>query len=197
MSIIRGLTPDYDIYNPSLGIEYKFSPTLVGTLQGGYFWQFADDDSETRGPFFHVGLAQTGQKTSYILAVDGGYTQDYFTSENLGFEKYYMGYGTINHRLTQRLSIQAVGSAERVWYPAEDDNRKDWIWEGRLGASYLLSRWLTISLVGRYREARSTTPGLDYTEYAGIFTITLARPGYQPGTMWPGFQRGMIGQPTY
>ena len=165
----RGLTPDYDVYNPSLGIEYKFSPTLTGTFQGGYFWQFADDDSETKGPFFRLSLIQRGQKTTYALMLDGGYTRDYFTAENLGFEKYYRAYGTINHRLTQRLSLQLTGSADRVWYP---DNRKDWILDARVGASYLLFRWLTIALEGGHRDGRSTVEELDYSEYSGIFRIT-------------------------
>jgi hypothetical protein len=176
---------DYDVHNPSLGIEYKFSPTLVGLLQGGYFWQLADNDSETRGPFFRLSLIQTGQKTSYALTLDGGYTRDYFTAQNLGFEKYYRGYGTINHQLTQRLSVRLTGSGERAWYP---DNRKDWIWDGRASASYLLFRWLTITLEGGHRETRSTVAGLGYSEYSGIFRITLAQSGYQPG---------MAAGPTY
>ena len=165
----KGLTTDYDVYNPSLGIEYKFSPTLTGTLQGGYFWQLSADGSRSRGPFFNVSLIQTGQKTSYALTLDGGYSRDYFTSENLGFTKYYRAYGTINHRLTQRLSVQLTGSVDREWYP---DNRKDWIWDGRATASYLLFRWLTIALEGSHREAHSNVEGLDYSEYSGIFRIT-------------------------
>jgi hypothetical protein len=176
----KGHTTDYHVYNPSLGIEYKFSPTLTGMLQGGHFWQFSDDRSETKGPSFRLSLIQTGQKTSYALILDGGYTRDYFTAENLGFQKHYRAYGTINHRLTQRLGVQLTGSVNRAWHP---DNRKDWIWDGRVSASYLLFQWLTIALEGGHREAQSTVAGLDYSEYSGIFRITLARPGYQPGLM--------------
>lgn len=180
-----GNTADDDVYSPSLGIEYKFSPTLTGTLQGGYFWQFAQDDSRTEGPSFLLSLIQRGQKTSYALTLHGGYSRDYFTAQNLGFEKYYGAYGTFNHILTQRLSVQVTGSVDKVWYP---DNRKDWIWDGRVSASYLLFRWLTLTLEGGHREASSTVAGLDYSEYSGMFRITLARPGYQPG---------MVGGPTY
>ncbi len=179
---------DYDVHNPTLGIEYKFSPTLIGTLQGGYFWQLADNDSETSGPSFSLGLTQTLERTSYALSVQGGYTRDYFTAQNLGFEKYYRAYGTFNHWLTQRLSLQLTGSGGRVWYPADENSRKDWIWDGRVGASYMLFRWLTLSLEGGYRECRSTVEENDYTEYSGIFRITLAQPGFQPG---------MAGGPTY
>ena len=176
---------DFDVHNPSLGIEYKFSPTLTGTLQGGYFWQFSADDSRTRGPSFSLGLTQIAERTSYALFVQGGYTRDYFTAQNLGFEKYYRAYGTINHMLTQRMSARVTGSVERAWSP---DNRKDWIWDGRVSASYVLFRWLTIALEGGHRECRSTVAGLDYSEYSGIFRITLAQPGYQ---------QGMVGGPTY
>jgi hypothetical protein len=165
----KGDSVDYDVHHPSLGIEYKFSPTLTGMLQGGYFWELADDDSTTRGPFFLVSLVQTGKKTSYALILDGGYSRDYFTSENLGFNKYYRGYGTINHQLTQRMSVRATGSMER---PKYNDGRKDWVSEGRLTASYLLFRWLTVALEGAHREAHSNVEGLDYSEYSGIFRIT-------------------------
>ena len=160
---------DYDVHNPSLGIEYKFSPTLIGTLQGGYFWEFARDDTRARGPFFRVNLMQTGQKTSYALSVEGGYTRDYFTAQNLGFEKYYRAYGTINHQLTQRMSVRLTGSVERPWYA---DGQKDWIWDGRVTATYLLFRWLTVGLEGGHREARSNIDAQGYSEYSGIFRIT-------------------------
>ena len=169
---------DYDVHTPSLGVEYKFSLTLTGTAQGGYFWKLADDDSTTRGPYFRLSLIQIGQKTSYTLIGEGGYTEDYFTSQNLGFAKYYRVYGTVNHRLTQRLSFQVTGSMERPWY---SNGQKDWIWDARVSASYLLSRWVTVSLEGGHREAHSNVEGLGYSEYSGIFRITVARPGYQSG----------------
>ncbi len=165
----KGDSVDYDVHNPSLGMEYKFSPTLTGTVQGGYFWQLSDDDSTTRGPFFLVSLIQTAEKTSYALNVEGGYSRDYFTSENLGFEKYYRAYGTINHKLTPKMDVRVTGSVERPW---DEEGRKDWIWEGRASASYMLFRWLTIALEGSHREAHSNVEGLDYSEYSGIFRIT-------------------------
>jgi hypothetical protein len=74
-----------------------------------------------------------------------------------------------------------------VWYSAEADNRKDWIWDARVGASYELFQWLTVALEGSYRGANSNISIRDYTEFSGLFRITVARPGYQ---------RGMMGQPT-
>ncbi len=178
---------DYYVYNPSLGIEYKFSPTLTGLAQGGYWWNIPKGGSKSEGPFFDLSLTQRAARTLYTLAFQGGYEEDYITAQNLGFTKHYRGYGTINHQFTGRLSGQLTGSMERVWYSAEADNRKDWIWDTRVGASYVLFQWLTVTLEGSYRGANSNISIRDYTEFSGLFRITVARPGYQ---------RGMMGQPT-
>jgi len=172
---------DYYVHNPSLGIRYLFSPTLSGTAQGGYFWQIPKQGSKTQGPFVDISLAQNTPTTQYILSAQGGYTEDYVTSQNLGFSKYYGAYGTINHWLTQRLSVRLTGSGYRVWYST--NNQKDWIWDARVGASYLVFRWLAVSLTGGLRADRSNVAGSGYSEYSGIFRITLLRPGYQPGMM--------------
>jgi hypothetical protein len=171
---------DYYVHNPSLGIQYQFSPTLLGIAQGGYFWQIPKQGSKRQGPFFNLSLTQRTQKTLYMLSFQGGYMEDYITAQNLGFTKYYGAYGTINHFLTQRLSVQLTGSGYREWYST---NQKDWIWDGSVGVSYLVFRWLTVSLTGGHREARSNVAGLGYSEYRGIFGIEVFRPGYGPGIM--------------
>lgn len=160
---------DYNIHNPSLGIEYKFSPTLVGTAQGGYVWQIPDQGSKVQSPFFNLGLIKKSERTAYTFSIQGGYTEDYFTAQNLGFSKYYRAYGTIKHQLTQRMSVAVTESVERSIY---DDGRKDWIWGTWGSASYLLFRWLTVSLEGSYRQDHSNISSLDYNEYRGIFRIT-------------------------
>jgi hypothetical protein len=167
---------DYDVHNPSLGVEYRFSPTLTGTAQAGYYWQIPDQGSRTKGPFFNMSLMEKGERTTYTLLLQGGYNQDYFTAQNLGFNKYYTAFGAIDHRFTERMSIRATGSGERAMYAG---GRKDWIWNVRGGPAYLLFRWLSLSLEASYRMDHSNISGLGYKEYRGIFGITLAQPGFQ------------------
>ncbi len=177
---------DYYVHNPSLGLQYNFSPTLIGTAQGGYFWQIPKEGSKTQGPFVNLSLTQRTPKTQYTLSLQGGYTEDYITAQNLGFTKTYSGYGTIQHWLTQRLSVGLTGSMYRYLY--SNNNQKDWVWDVRGGPSYLLFRWLETSLVASYRGDNSNISGTDYTEFRGMFTITISRPGYRPGMMGgPGY----------
>jgi len=160
---------DYDVHRPTFGIEYKFTPTLTGSAQVGYFWQKPDQGSGTRGPSYNLNFRKSAERTTYALSFQGGYTEDYFTAENLGFTKYYRTYGTIMHRLTDKWNVGLTGSLERS---INNLSQRDWTWGIWGNTSYLLSRWLTISLEPSYRENRSNFSGRDYSEYRGIFRIT-------------------------
>jgi len=173
---------DYYVYNPSIGIQYQFTPTLTGLAQGGWWWNIPKEGSNSQGPFLNLSLTQRAERTQYTLAVQGGYTEDYVTAQNLGFTKTYSGYGTIQHQLTQKLSGRLTGSLARYIYA---NDQKDWVWQVGGGPSYLIFRWLTVSLEAFYRGDNSNISGYDYTEFRGIFRITVARPGYQPGIMGP------------
>jgi hypothetical protein len=160
---------DYYVHNPSLGIQYQFSPTLTGIAQGGYFWQIPKQGSKGQGPFFNLNLTQRAKHTLYTLSLQGGYTEDYVTTQNLGFTKTYSAYGTIQHQLTQRMSVGLTGSLGRYEYSTD---QKDWIWRVSGNASYALFRWLTLSLRGSYTQNHSNISNSSYTEYRGIFGIT-------------------------
>jgi hypothetical protein len=179
---------DYDVHNPNLGIEYKFSPTLTGLVQGGYYWDIPAQGSTSRGPSGILSLEQRLERTTYTVLLQGGYTQDYFTAQNLGFSKYYAAFGTINHQLTQRMSVFATGSVERSTLT---DGQKDWIWIARGGASYSLLRWLSISLEGSFTEDYSNISEKGYKEYRVIAGITLGRPTS------PTSRQTIMGQPTF
>jgi uncharacterized protein (PEP-CTERM system associated) len=128
--------------------------------------------SKEDGFFYDILVRQLAQRTDYSLAFQGGYTEDYFSAENLGFTLYQRGIGTITHRLFQRMTVGLSGSLEHADYVSEPGDRKDWIWRVSANASYQLFRWLTASLVGSYSEDDSNVDINDYTEYRGMFQIT-------------------------
>ena len=173
--LVRDFDPpdiDYDIHRPSIGIEHAFSPTLTARVQGGYFWQNPERGSERKGHVFDVSLAQRAEKTTYTVLLQGGYTEDYFTAENLGFTRYHRGVLTISHRLLERMTVGLSGYVEWVDYPSDPSDRKDLIWGARGNLSYQFFKWLTASLEGSYREDNSNINENDYGEYRGIFRIT-------------------------
>jgi uncharacterized protein (PEP-CTERM system associated) len=128
--------------------------------------------SKEDGFFYDILVRQLAQRTDYSLAFQGGYTEDYFSAENLGFTLYQRGIATITHRPLERMTVGLSGSVEYADYVSEPGDRKDWIWGVRANASYQLFRWLTASLVGSYSEDDSNVDINDYTEYRGMFQIT-------------------------
>ncbi|MEW6375897.1 MAG: outer membrane beta-barrel protein [Thermodesulfobacteriota bacterium] len=160
---------DYDVHRPSLGIEHAFNPTLSGRAQLGYFWQNPDRGSTTDGFFYDVNFSQRAERTTYTLSFQGGYTEDYFTAENLGFTKYHRAIGTISHRVLERMNIGFRTSFEWAKYGGGE---KDRIWGIGCNGSYEIFRWLTISLDVSHRENHSNVSDRDYSEYRGMLRIT-------------------------
>jgi len=171
----ENLSIDYVAYRPSIGIEHAFSSTLSARVQGGYYSADPHNGATVDGPFFDVLLTQRGQRTTYSLSLQGGYTEDFFTSENLGFTQYYRALGRITYQLLQRMNVGLFGSYEWAKYPgSEVDNKtpKDQIWAVGCNASYQVLRWLNVSLDASHRENRSNIEDRDYSEYRGILRIT-------------------------
>lgn len=162
---------DYNVHNPSIGIEHAFSPTLSGRLQAGYFWQYPEIGSSKNGLSCDANLTQRTEKTTYILSFQGGYREDYFTAENLGFTQYYRAFGTITHRPIARMTIGLYAAGERDEYSSD---RKDWVWMAGGSASYEIFRWMILSLEAYHREDDSTVDTASYIETRGIFRLSLS-----------------------
>ena len=104
-----------------------------------------------------------------MLSFVGGYTEDYGTAQNLGFTQTYTLYGTIQHQLTQKMSVGLTGYVGRELYSS---NQKDWVWGIWGTASYQLLRWLSLSLQLSYIGDNSNMSNLDYTQYRAILGVT-------------------------
>jgi hypothetical protein len=160
---------DYYVHAPTLGIEHAFSPATTGRVQLGYFWQDPRRGSHMEGPVYDILFKQRFEKTTAALFFEGGFREDFFTAENLGFAKFHRGTGAVIHQLKERLFLEFSGSGERAKFT---DGRADWIWEVRSVGSYQILKWLTVALEGAHREDHSNNDGFDYSEYRGIFRIT-------------------------
>jgi len=152
---------DSEINNPSMGIDHAFSPMLTGRVQVGYFWQNPEGRPSTGGFSCDVGLTKSEERTSYTLSFQGGYREDYFTAQNLGFAKYYRAIASIRHTLAQRVTLGVSGAIERAEYASD---QKDWIYSARGYASFQLLRWLSLSLEASHRGDESNVDTQDYIE---------------------------------
>jgi hypothetical protein len=164
-------TSDYDVHIPAIGFEHAFSPTLSLSAKFGYFWQIRQRESNETGPVYDIVITQRAQKTTYTLGFQGGYTEDYFTAQNLGFARYHQVIGTITHQLMERFAVTLSGRYQR---PMFNDGRLDNIWGVTAGASYRILRWLTLGLDFSYAEdyANRDKEINNYTDFQGIFRIT-------------------------
>jgi hypothetical protein len=157
---------DYDVYRPSLGVAHDFSPTLKGRAQLGYFWQNPSLGSTIGGLYYDASLSQRSMRTTYTVLFQGGYNEDYFTSQNLGFSKYHRVIGTISHQLRRRMTMGLSSSLERADFRT---GKIDYIWGVRGDASYQILKWLTISLEASHNENRSNIDSSDYKENRAFF----------------------------
>lgn len=161
---------DYDVHEPVVGVTHAFSPTVNASAQVGYFWKEPEIGTKTDGVSYRASITNLGARTTYTFSLQGGYNEDYFTSENLGFNRYHRLTGSLTHSLERRLSIGFNGSVERVEYTAVD--RDDWIWGIGGNVSYMPLKWLTISLEVSHRENNSNIDINDYEENRGIIRLT-------------------------
>jgi uncharacterized protein (PEP-CTERM system associated) len=136
----------------------------------GYFWEEPDTGSRSEGPTYRASIVNRDARTTYVVSLQGGYNEDYFTSENLGFSRYHRLTGSVTHALEKRTSISFAGNIERVNYSSQD--REDWIW-GAVGTlSHMPLKWLTLALEVSHREDNSNIDISDYTENRVVIRIT-------------------------
>jgi len=163
---------DYTVNAPAVGIEYRFSPTLTGVARAGYFWQNPERFEGQDGFNGTVSLTHRDRQTTYSLILEGGYREDLFSAENLGFTQYARASAIVNHRLTERFSVGLIGIVERTDY--FQNPRKDWIYTADATADYRILRWLTIGARAGYAEDDSNIPASSYDEWHAFLTLTAS-----------------------
>ena len=163
---------DYTVNSPTVGIEYRFNPTLTGVARAGYFWQNPEQYDGQDGFNGMLSLTQRDRLTNYSFILEGGYREELFTAENLGFTQYYRASAIVTHRLTERFSVGLIGIVERTDYA--QNPRKDWLYTADATADYQILRWLTIGARAGYGEDDSNIPTSSYDEWHAFLTLTAS-----------------------
>ena len=168
---------DHDVHSPTLGISHQFSPSLSGTAQFGYFWELPERGKEYSGPVVNVALTQTEGRTTYTLLIQGGYQENYFTAENLGFTNIYQAVGIVTYRPMEKLTTSLSGTL--AWDKSRvqgttalaTSDQKDTIWVVGGNVSYALFRWLNLSLNLSYKQDRANVSARDYEEFRAMLGV--------------------------
>ena len=162
---------DYNIHNPSIGVQHAFSDTFIARVQAGFYWQIPEKSSTNSGVTYDLGLTKIIERTTLVLSFRGGYRESYFTAQNLGFIRYYRSMASVSNWLTRRANSALLGSYEIIDQPIS--GQKDNIWRILGNTSYLPLKWLTLSLTVSYQEDNSNVPGGGFSESRATLLITV------------------------
>ena len=163
---------DYDLHEPAVGFTYAFTSTLTGSAQVGYYWQEPKVGTKQEGLSYKGALAGAYGRTSYMMSFQSGYTEDYFSSQNLGFNEYTRITGSATHALDRKLSVGCLGSIE--WLKNDVQNYKDTIWGVSGKVSYKPLKWLSFALEVSHWENDSNVDLNDYEENRAMITVTAS-----------------------
>jgi hypothetical protein len=162
---------DYSVHSPSIRVEHAFNPNLKGQAGLGWFWQIMETDTghSFNGPTYNLSITQSSLRTDYNLTLSGGYQEEYFTADNLGFSRSNNIQANVTHRFTERVSAGLSGILGLHEY--QNPDRKDWIWGLTGDFSYKPLKWLTVSLQASTRTRDSDLSGNSYQENRVLFRI--------------------------
>lgn len=159
----------YDINSVSSGVEKSLTEGVKVSLSAGYFSQNPKQGQAVSGGTYNVMVDGHFENISCAISLNGGYDEDYISSENLGFSRYHQANAQISYQLLETLTTGISGFFKRSDF---DPDRKDKAWQLGWNLSYRLFIWAKISLDISHRENDSNDDIIDYRENKGILRLT-------------------------
>lgn len=171
----HGEGEDYQIYDPSVGVDWRFARDGSLSLSVGYYIK-DNEDSDNDSDLSISGDISKGfdisRRTSFRVTGGSGYEQSYFGAENLGFTVYYQGRGRLTHKLTKRLDSDLSVGYRRNEYRDEDPEREDDIWDFQAGLSWQVLQRVSLRLSDTYRIVNSNLEEEEYKENRVVLSLT-------------------------
>ena len=163
----------YNIHSPTLGVEHAFSAGLTGLLQLGYYYSNPSRGDSNGGVLSTLKLTYADQFTSYGIQLETGFREMLYAVQgaNMNFAQYYGATVTISHKPAERFTIGLAASVKHMDYVYGD--RKDWLYNADLNASYQVLKWLSIFAKAGYWLNDASIYGSDrYDEFHAIIGVT-------------------------
>lgn len=174
----EGENEDYQIYDPSIGINYTIAEGTFLSLSVGYFYRDRKYSSDNSGLTVNGDIGKTWalKRGSVNITGASGYDESYFGAENLGFNLYKQVRSAANYRFTRTLSGDIYASYRITDYKDVEDDREDKNTTAGLGLTYTSRiRWLpfSIGISYEYISVDSTQSENDYEDNRVQFNISM------------------------
>ena len=180
----KGDEEDYQVFDPSIGINYAISDDTRLNIGIGYFIQDRENSDGDSGLSLTGDLGKTWDFKRGSIDLTGviGYDEANLGAENLGFEKYYQLEGSAEYNFSRRLSAHINYSYRRDKYVDTNDNRTDRTSRFGTGSRYAPAVWIFFSLDYRYNTVSSTDRDEEYDENRVVFSVSLSPE--KPWRLW-------------
>jgi hypothetical protein len=181
-----GLTEDYQIHEPTVGITYDGFRNYSIFLRVGWYVQDRDLTGSDSDPVIDSVITRTFEKGTLSLALRGGADVSARGSQNLGFTRFYAGDLRGSYRFLRQLSGDAYISYGYYDYPDQIDitqegvdNRLDKIASAGVGVTYTPLQWLAIRLTYDFRDSNSNSFQNDYRVNRVLLSFTFELPRWR------------------
>ena len=175
----EGDEEDYQVYEPSVGVDYSFAERGSASVGASYYYQDFDDGPEASddesGFLVDADINFSWAKPRWTLALTGssGYEETRFGSENLGFTIFYGAGAAYSYSLTRRATAELDIDYRFNRYTDEEPEREDHVASIRGGLNYQVLRWLFVNLSDTYRMVESNVDEEQYQENSVILSLTF------------------------
>ena len=168
-----------------VGVQHEFTSTLVGSLKAGF--QYTDYYNDPTGnntsvsPYGDASLIYTYASGSYaqIGVTESQNATDTVSPSSSGQitlnQQSTVVYGSINHKLTGKLTADAVGHIQYSTYnEGLYNNQATYFYNLSVGLTYAITRHFSSDVRYNFDWYTSDQPGQDYTRNRIAFGVTAS-----------------------
>jgi len=175
-----GDTEGYKVHNPAIGFNYAAGEKTNMSVAFGYGVRDREFSEDNQG-FLVTGDISTAfdfKRGGLQIIADSGYTQDAFSSENLGFYVYSRARIRAWYDITRKLQGDVTAAYRYADYLDTTPEIEDQRAEGGIGFNLQALTWMSFRLEYFHRDLISTDETREYSENrATMFVIfTPERP---------------------
>jgi hypothetical protein len=168
-----GDRPGYTVYEPSVGIAWRFDEEGRMSLGVGYYVRDEQDNGREESLVLNADINKTWsqRRSSFTLRGSSGYEETFTGTGEQGFTVYYLGRAGYTYALTRDLDWDLYAGYRRNVYKDRDPERRDNVYDLGTGLSYMLTRQINVGLNYDYRRVDSNIRVEEYYENRGTLTL--------------------------